>query len=105
MERSSSILIRIKNSVHETDPDATIILYGSYARGDQNRESDLDLIILLNKEKIDRDDEKRVKYPLYDIEFDTGQIISPLVISRARWESKHKVTPFYQNVTKEGIQL
>lgn len=105
MERSSNILIRIKNSVHETDPDATIILYGSYARGDQNRESDLDLIILLNKEKIDRDDEKRVKYPLYDIEFDTGQIISPLVISRSRWESKHKVTPFYQNVTKEGIQL
>ena len=105
MDNIKDILVKIKNSVQSTDPDATIILYGSFARGDQHNESDLDLLILLNKESVDRDDEKRVKYPLYEIEFATGQIISPLVISKFDWESRHRITPFYHSVLKEGRKL
>lgn len=48
---------------------------------------------------------KDIKYPLYDIEFETGRIISPLVLSRHDWESRHKITPFYENVTNEGVIL
>jgi predicted nucleotidyltransferase len=102
---AKDILMRIKRSVQATDPDATIILYGSFARGDYKDDSDLDLIILLDKDKVERDDEIRIKYPLYEIEFDTGQIISPLVLSRTKWETKHRITPFYENVAKEGIRL
>jgi hypothetical protein len=65
----------------------------------------MDLIILLNKNKVSRADEKRVKYPLYEIEFDTGQIISPFVFSIKDWESRHSITPFYHNISKEGIRL
>ncbi|MCK5168888.1 MAG: nucleotidyltransferase domain-containing protein [Bacteroidales bacterium] len=95
----------IKNLVKSTEPDATIILYGSYARGDNRKDSDLDLLILLDKDKITREDEKKVKYPLYDIEFETGQIISPLVISKKDWETRHKITPFYDNILREGVIL
>ena len=99
------ILIRIKSSVKDTDPDATIILFGSYARGDQRDSSDIDLLILLDKEKISREDEKRVKYPLYEIEFETGQIISPIVFSKREWNNRHRMTPFHSNVIEEGIAL
>ncbi len=99
------LLIRIKSSVMDTDPDATIILFGSYARGDQIDSSDIDLLILLNKDKINREDEKRVKYPLYEIEFETGQIISPIVFSKGDWNKRHRITPFHNNVIKEGITL
>ena len=77
-----SILDLIKSTVHKDTPLATLILYGSYSRGDQRPNSDIDLLILLDQEHVSRADEKKIKYPLYDIEFDTGTIISPLVLSK-----------------------
>ena len=105
MINDKDIVLMIKNSVRATQPDATIILFGSFARGDNRPDSDLDILILLNKDKVNRDDEKRIKYPLYDIEFETGQIISPLVLSKPDWETRHRITPFYDNVVKEGVVL
>ena len=95
----------IKDSIATSEPSATVILYGSFARGDNRKDSDVDLLILLEGNKVTREDEIRVKYPLYEIEFETGQIISPLVLSRTDWETKHNITPFYENVNKEGIVL
>jgi uncharacterized protein len=105
MAMQDDILMRIKYSVHSSEPEAKIILYGSFARGGGRKDSDMDILILIDKDKVSREDEKRIKYPLYEIEFDSGQVISPLVISRKDWETRHKVTPFYQNVISEGIEL
>ena len=65
-------------------------------------DSDWDLLILLNKDKITDEVEKNVTYPLYDLEFEIGEVISPMVYSEWEWNSRHKVTPFYANVMKEG---
>ena len=105
MKDKTYILKLIKTSVSTTDPNAILILYGSYARGDFNDNSDVDLLVLLDKDTISRVDEKKIKYPLYDIEFETGTIISPLVFSKKDWETKHRITPFYENVIREGKVL
>jgi predicted nucleotidyltransferase len=105
MQDRNRILQLIKSSVRATEPDATVVLYGSYARGDYKINSDIDILILIDKDKITSSDAKRLSYPLYDIEFETGKIISPLILSRKNWETKHRITPFYKNVRNEGIVL
>ena len=105
MINKHSLFQRIKNSVNVTAPGATIVLYGSYARGDNRNDSDLDVLILVDKENVTVPETKNITYPLYEIEFDTGIIISPLVLSKKKWEAKHHITPFYENVRREGLVL
>ena len=105
MTNQQNILDRIKRIVLDRDPSAKVYLYGSRARGTMRPDSDWDLLILLNKEKITADIEKNVTYPLYDLEFEIGEVISPMVYSETEWNTKHRVTPFYSNVMKEGRLL
>lgn len=99
------ILKKIKKSITSIVPNADVILYGSYARGEEKEESDIDLLILVDKDKVTWMDEKEISYPLYDIEFDIGKIISPMILSKKDWKKRHIITPFYENVINEGIAL
>jgi predicted nucleotidyltransferase len=105
MIKYKNILLKIKALVYLTEPTATVILYGSQARGTSNKQSDIDILILIDNDKITYSDEQRIKYPIYDLEFETGKIISPVIISRKDWETRHKITPFYKNIQKEGVTL
>ena len=85
-----------------------IILYGSYARGDFNKSSDIDIMILtdLNDEEIIEYRTKIWDYA-YDIEFDNNFDItlSPLVKNIDKFNYWLEALPFYMNVQKEGIVL
>ena len=102
---TNELVLEISRLVRNSEPDATVILYGSYARGDEKNDSDIDILVLLEKDRITPSDEQRVSYPLYELEFETGYIINPLVISKRDWEKRHRITPFYQNVQREGVVL
>lgn len=97
------LMRQIKSSVLAVEPDATLILYGSYARGDNQADSDVDVLILLDKDKITYEDHKRISSPLYSIELETGVLISPNFYSKNNWGKR--ITPFFENVSREGIPL
>ena len=99
------LLSEIKKLVLLQEPDAEIILYGSHARGDYRSDSDLDLLILLNKDDISLDDERRITHPLYKLELKTQQVISPLIRSKKKWYEIYPNTALFINIKKEGILI
>ncbi len=105
MKTDNSLINRIKWTVHNTVPNATILLYGSRAKGNATKNSDWDIIILVEKDPVTPEFENKITYPLFDLEFETGEIISPMVYSKKDWDSKYQSTPFYQNVINDSIQL
>lgn len=105
MSDSIKILSEIRNTIKSKYPDALIYLYGSRARDSAREDSDWDLLILLNQDKITPEIEESVTYPLYDLEIELGEVISPMVYSVNEWNTKYKITSFYNNVMREGKQL
>jgi predicted nucleotidyltransferase len=47
-DHSRAFLYRIREAIHDVEPSARVILYGSRARGDAQPESDWDILVLLD---------------------------------------------------------
>lgn len=103
--RDKEIVQKIKEKILEVNPEAEIYLYGSRARGDVHKESDWDILILLNQEKASRADERPFKYNIYDIELNYSEIISVFALAKSDWNGKYSITPFYENVMQERIKI
>lgn len=98
-------LTRIKQTATSTIPKGgKAILYGSRARGDARTDSDWDILILLDKDTLDQSDYDNVSYPFVLLGCDLGQEINPIMYTTKEWES-YRITPFYENVTRDGIVL
>ncbi len=105
MAPDNEIVRKIKQGVKETDADAQIILYGSRALGTARKDSDWDILILVNSPSVTIKEEQVFRHRLYDVELETGQVISTFVYSVSDWKTKMFVTPLFQNIQKEGIYL
>lgn len=103
-EKTTLISNLIRQNISMIDPKAQIILYGSRARGDERKDSDWDILVLTDYPS-DLNTERKFRNNLYDLELQTGEPFSIFVYSKKDWMTKQRITPFFNNVTKEGIQL
>lgn len=84
--------------------DGHVWLYGSRARGTNDKDSDWDLLILLNQESIANKDHDTYCFPFTMLGWESGEAIVPLLYSMKQWEQQ-SFTPFYKNVEKDKIQI
>ena len=83
-----------------------IILYGSYARGDFKRDSDVDIMILLDMSDLElKVYGQELSYMTYDFNLDYDLDIKPIAKSEAHFEKWIVNYPFYANIKREGVVL
>ncbi len=100
-----NILLRqVKDKVQEVSPGSEVILYGSRARETASSTSDWDFLILTDRISSELTD--RIRHKIYEVEWETGEVLSSIVRSREEWDSfKYKQMPFHENVNKEGVRI
>lgn len=83
-----------------------VILYGSYARGDQRENSDIDLMVLTT---LTDDEIREIRPILFDIAFDFEMEyfidISVIIKNEEHFRYWLDTLPFYRNVEREGVVL
>lgn len=83
-----------------------IVMYGSYARGDQTENSDIDLMILVEtpEEEI-RVLAEKVSDRAFDYLMKYGVHISPVIKNETHFNYWVDNLPYYRNVRDEGIVI
>ena len=105
MASNEYIIDSIKKVARDTlPPKSSLLLFGSRARGDARPDSDWDILVLLDKERITLDDMDNITYPIRELGWNLNEIINPIMYTKKEWKAK-SFTPFYKNVTKEGIEV
>ena len=80
------------------------VLYGSYARGDETEESDVDIALF-----IDGDPTSELKERMFACvaryELECGKVLSVIDINKMKYTEWADTLPFYRNIDKDGIVL
>jgi len=100
----SQILENIRTLKQRLLPNGRLILFGSQARGDARADSDWDLLMLLDKDKITYEDENTYAYPFAEMGWNLDTYISVKIYTKKEWQNC-SFTPFYHNVQKDGILI
>jgi predicted nucleotidyltransferase len=81
------------------------ILFGSYARGEADMESDIDVMVLVDAP---RQDISKKTWEISGVAarllLDRGVMVSPIVENRRYFQDNVGFLPFYQNIVKEGVR-
>ena len=81
-----------------------VILYGSVARGTNDEESDVDIMIIL-KNELDSFAEDKLSDFIVDMNLKYDKVFSVIDVNVNKFDKWAAVLPFYQNVDREGIVL
>lgn len=86
-----------------------VILFGSYARGEENKNgeiSDIDILILvnLNQEEIKELEKKIIDYS-YDLDLKYNILLSPIVENVKDYNIRTNYMEFYKRIKDEGVLL
>ena len=98
-----AILQQIKQRLAEVHGNRLkgVILYGSFARGDENEDSDIDVLVLLEGPVNYGEDLHKNIHALYNLSLELDHPISPKPVDEKQFQEYW--CPLFENVKREGI--
>ena len=78
-----------------------VILYGSCVRGEKARDSDIDILVLVDQSLNPFEVRESLSDLLFDIILNEGELVSVIVVPEDFFESYN--SPFMLNMKKEGV--
>lgn len=97
MKLAKEVRVRLTK---ELGKPVRVIMFGSQARGDATKYSDIDLFVILPS----LDDKTRylVSDITWEVGFEAGRVISAIPTTREKMK-QYSFLPLYQTVKKEGV--
>lgn len=97
------LLSEITRIIHGFLPTATVLLYGSVARGSPDEQSDYDILVLTD-EPLTRTKEDLIDDALYDLQLSKGVLLFASFYTKNVWDA-NPAMPFHQEVDRDAIVL
>ena len=102
-DNERNAVIEASAMLREAFPVKEVVLFGSKARGDDDGESDIDLLVLTSQ-PVSWSDRKAINNALYEIQIRYDIIISPLITTVAEWnEGTYSVLPIHAEISAQGV--
>lgn len=103
-QKDYKIAKELKEKLLEVVPLVDFRIFGSRARGNQGKYSDIDVFIEV--EEIDRKLEEKIQEIAWEVGFEHSIYISPLIFTLYEIEkSPLRVSPIVKNINEEGIKI
>lgn len=103
-QNERSVLQKLGRALKSDFAAKKIIVYGSAARGTLDRESDIDLLVVLPF--VDWEVEKRVGGLAFEAGLEIDRVISTLCFSEEDMQQSFRQTsPLLNNIRREGVAL
>lgn len=98
-EKDRRVVERFKNLMRERGvPLHSVVLFGSRARGDDNEDSDYDVLVVV--ERIDRAIRKTVSRCAWEVGFEDCLLIIPVVVTKEEVEN----SPFRSSLLMQAVR-
>ncbi len=83
-----------------------IVLYGSYARGTHDAESDIDIVAIVRGGRAELQKKLREVWEVTsELELEYETVLSLTVIPFEEYEEYRDVLPYYRNIEREGVSI
>lgn len=102
LERDLEIFKEFSSKVHFQFPDSKIWFFGSRVRGDNDRDSDFDILVVVKN--LSKTDKKIISDIAWEVGFPQNLLLAPIVYNFERFHYPAiQKSPFISNILREGI--
>ena len=101
-----SIISELYQGLQPLFPNSNMeaILFGSYARGEQDTDSDIDVMFLVDTPQQEISEKTwEIGDVAASILLDRGIVVSPIVENRSYFRKNADFLPFFRNIAREGV--